>query len=135
VLGRPTSMRTTPGTRGVSCDVRWSRIGLTIKFVTFGGVSGCVGGFVQTATVDTAHAGDWVALIEGRPAVAPGTSIDFLTERSLAEQLDGYFGPVWALASTYVPYGDGGAMPAVSARLGGGGKIVGFGAWIGGAGD
>lgn len=133
-LGDPSSVRPTPGAPDLACDARWARVGLTIKFTTFGGGSPCRNGLAQGASVDASHAGRWAALVAGRPGIVAGTDVAFLGARGLAEP-DAYGRRTWTLAEVWSPYGDADYVPSVMARVARDGSIVGFDVWIGAAGD
>lgn len=125
-FGRPSSMRRR---YGVVCRVRWDRLGLLIDFVNLGGSNPCRAGFVQTGRVR----GNWTAVVGDRPAVAPGTTDDYLEHRTI-----GWYGDTsatWTLAEIWLPYGDEGYSPSLSARLNTRGSVKGFEFWVGAGGE
>jgi hypothetical protein len=127
-FGRPSERR-----RGDNfCRLRWRRLGLTITFANFGLGDPCRRGLTQWGRVRGGSA-PWTAAIGRRPAVALGTTASYLEHLVIDGRHTG--GQAWTLAEEYVPYGDGGFVPTVSALLDGRDRTVGFEFWVGAAGD
>jgi hypothetical protein len=129
-LGRPSSLRRDHE----SCRARWERVGLTIYFVNYGLGNPCRLGFAQWGRVRASgEPARWTAVVGGGPGVAAGTTEEFLDYELIGEpsETEGY----WSLADVWIPYGDAGYYPSLSARLSGGGRVSGFEFWIGAGGD
>jgi hypothetical protein len=129
-FGKPSSLRRR---YGVSCRARWDRIGLTIDFLNLGIGNPCRHGFVQAGQVRGPAASKWTAVVASDPGVALGTTEDFLDHELIGEP--GESAQVWTLADVFVPYGDAGYYPSLSALLNRGGDVRGFDFWVGAGGD
>ncbi len=129
-FGRPTSLRRR---YGVACRAQWKRIGLTIDLLNLGGRHPCRYGFVQAGRVSGPAASRWTVLIANQPGVALGTTEDFLAAELVGEP--GESRSTWTLAEVWIPYGDAGYSPSVSARLNRHGAVAGFEFWVGAGGD
>ena len=127
-FGRPSSIRRR---YGVGCRARWNRLGLTIDLINLGGRKPCRHGFVQAGRVDATRG--WTAMVAGDPGVAYGTSDDFLAHELIGEP--GETGRRWTLAEVYIPYGEDGYYPSISALLGPRGRVSGYEFWVGAGGD
>ena len=129
-LGRPSSLRR----NDVSCRAKWERLALTIHFVNFGLGNPCRVGFAQWGRV---HAGGesarWTALVNRAAGVAVDTTQEFLEYEMIGEPSE--TARYWTLADVWIPYGDAGYYPSLSARLSAGGRVRGFEFWIGAGGD
>jgi hypothetical protein len=139
-FGTPASLRRGRGYSRASCTARWRRLGLTATFVNYGGHPPCRFGYLQTARISGPRAPRWAATIGGRPGVTSGTSLAFLESEVIGE--DNVFGRrLWTLSEIWVPYGDAGYIPAVSASFSGTGRLLarnvvrGFEVYIGAGGD
>lgn len=129
-FGKPSSLRRR---YGVACRAQWKHIGLTIDLINLGGRHPCRYGLVQAGRVRGPAASRWTALIADDPGIALGT-----TERFLAAESVGESGPSasrWTLAEVWIPYGDAGYSPSVSALLNRQGAVAGFEFWVGAGGD
>jgi hypothetical protein len=129
-LGRPSSLRR----NDVSCRAKWERLALTIYFVNFGLGNPCRVGFAQWRRVHASgEPARWTAVVGRDPGVAADTTEEFLEYEMIGEPSDraGY----WTLADVWIPYGDAGYYPSLSARLSAGGRVRGFEFWIGAGGD
>jgi hypothetical protein len=139
-FGRPGSLRRGGGYSSASCTARWRRLGLTAVFVNYGARPPCRFGLLQTATIAGPRAGQWAAGIGGRPALTPGTDLAFLESEFIGED-DAFGRRLWTLSEVWVPYGDAGYIPAVSASFSGRGHLLGsdnvrgFELYIGAGGD
>jgi hypothetical protein len=139
-FGTPGSLRRGRGTSRVACTARWRRLGLTATFVNYGGNPPCRFGYLQTARIAGPRAGRWAATIGRRPGITPGTSLAFL-EREIVGEDDVFGRRLWTLSEVWVPYGDNGYIPAVSANFSGSGRLLetdvvrGFELYIGAGGD
>lgn len=129
-FGRPSSLRRR---YGVGCRARWNRIGLTIDVINLGGRDPCRHGFVQVGHVRGGAASKWTALVANDPGVVLGTSDAFLEEELVGES--GETGRAWTLAEVFIPYGDAGYYPSLSAILDRGGTVRGFEFYVGAGGD
>ena len=129
-FGKPSSVRRR---YGVSCRVRWNRIGLTIDFLNLGIGNPCRHGYVQTGYVKGPEASKWTAEVARDPGIALGTSEDFLDSELIGEP--GETDQAWTLADVFIPYGQEGYHPSVSALLNRGGAVRGFEFWVGAGGD
>jgi hypothetical protein len=139
-FGRPASLRRLRGTSRVACKARWKRLGLTATFVNFGGNPPCRFGYLQTATIAGPRVRRWTASVAGLPGITAGTSLGFL-ERVLVGEGDVFGRRLWTLSQVWVPYGDAGYIPAVSAQFSGRGRlhaedvVRGFELYVGAGGD
>jgi hypothetical protein len=139
-FGQPGSIRRGPGNARVACTARWKRLGLTALFVNYGGNPPCRFGYFQTATISGRRAADWAAIIGAQPGTTIGTSLAFLEPRSSGEH-DKFGRRRWTLSEVWLPYGDSGFYPAVSATFSGRGRLLGtdvvrgFELYIGAGGD
>jgi hypothetical protein len=139
-FGQPGSIRRGPGNSRVACTARWRRLGLTAVFVNYGGHPPCRFGHLQTATVSGPRAADWAAIIGRQAGTTTGTSLAFLERRFIGDH-DEFGGRRWTLAEVWLPYGDAGFYPAVSATFSGRGRlrginvVRGFEFYIGAGGD
>jgi hypothetical protein len=127
-FGRPSGRR-----RGDNfCQLRWRRLGLTITFANFGLGDACRRGLTQWGRVRGGST-PWTAAIGRRPPVALGTTASYLDYLAIDGRHPG--GRAWTIAEEYVPYGDGGFVPTISALLDRRDRTVGFEFWVGAAGD
>ena len=139
-FGAPHSLRRGRGYSRVACRARWRQLGLTAVFVNYGGNPPCRFGYLQTATIAGPHARRWTATVGGGPGLAPGTSLGFVETEFLGEE-DSFGRRLWTLSEVWVPYGDSGYIPAVSASFTGRGRLLGannvrgFELYIGAGGD
>jgi hypothetical protein len=129
-FGKPSSLRRR---YGVGCRARWKRIGLTIDLINLGGRHPCRHGFVQAGRVRGPAASRWTVLVANDPGVALGTTAAFLDAESVGEPGDSH--RTWTLADVWIPYGDAGHYPSVSALLSRRGAVAGFEFWVGAGGD
>ena len=129
-FGRPSSLRRR---YRVACRARWDRIGLTIDLLNLGGRNPCRHGFVQAGRVSGRHASDWTGVVAKAPGVALGTTDEFFEDAFIGEP--GETRRLWTLADVFIPYGDGGYAPSLSARLGRRGAVRGFEFWVAAGGD
>ncbi len=129
--GRPSGLRAvgSGGPRPTACFARWPRLSLRASFVNYGGTGACRNGFLQALSIAGRNAREWVAVIGSQTL---GREID--TSYLSAYDVGVRNGRAWTLAETFIPYGDAGYYPSVTARLDGG-RISGFDAWIGAGGD
>jgi hypothetical protein len=139
VFGRPTQIQGSHWGRDI-CYVTWAPLGLRAVFANFAGRPACRAGWFQTARISGPRARQWAVAINGNESVATvDTSLRYLREEALARY--DYLGEVWALSHDWLPYGEAGYYPTVSARLAysddwdGGNPVRGFGLYIGAAGD
>jgi hypothetical protein len=129
-FGKPSSLRRR---YGVGCRARWNRIGLTIDLINLGGRRPCRHGFVQAGRVTGRAASRWTAVVANDPGVALGTTDDFLNEELVGEP--GETRRTWTLAEVFIPYGDAGYYPSLSALLNPRSRVTGFEFWVGAGGD
>ena len=128
-LGEPTGKSSVYG--GEACNVRWSDIGLLIKFSNFGGGDACLpgDGYAQVLVIKGKSARRW----QTNRGLTLGNTVARLRQLHPSATLhpDG-----WWLATKYVPYGEGCPCPdaALRAKVAHG-RVSSFRAWIGGAGD
>ncbi len=129
--GRPKGIRAagSGGPRPTACFARWPKLSLRAAFVNYGGAGACRHGYLQALSVAGRNARKWVAIVGPQTL---GREID--TSYLNAYDIGTRSGRAWTLTETYIPYGDGGYYPSVSARLQSG-HISGFDAWIGAGGD
>jgi hypothetical protein len=129
-LGEP-SGKAPIGNGTDACTVRWSHIGLIIKFANFGGGDACApgDGFAQVLVIKGSKARRW----QTSRGLRLGDSVGRLRRLHPAatQHPDG-----WWLATKYVPYGQGCPCPdaALRAKVSGG-RVSSFRSWLGGAGD
>lgn len=116
----------------VSCRVTWKRLGLTLDFVNFGGHNPCRRGYLQVGRIDGPHAARWAAISGTGAGWSVGTSDAYLEDLFIGEQGEGRR---WTLAEVYVPYGEGGYIPSLSALLTSSGIVRGYEFWAGAGGD
>jgi hypothetical protein len=129
-LGRPSSIRR----NDVSCRARWDSLGLTIYFVNYGIGNPCRHGFAQSGRVRAeGKSAPWTAVVGNRPGVATGTTEDFLDYELIGEPSES--SGAWSLADAWIPYGDAGFYPILTALVSSGGRVRGFEFWIGAGGD
>jgi hypothetical protein len=129
-FGKPSSLRRR---YDVSCRARWDRIGLTIDFLNLGIGSPCRHGFVQAGQVKGPAASKWTAVVVGAPGVALGTTEGFLESELIGER--GETPHAWTLADVFIPFGDAGYYPSLSALLNRRGAVRGFDFWVGAGGE
>jgi hypothetical protein len=128
--GRPKGIRAAGGgPRPNACFARWPKLSLRAAFVNYGGAGACRHGYLQAFSVAGRNARQWVAVI-GPQTLGRGIDTSYLNAYDIGRRS----GQAWTLIETYIPYGDAGYYPSVSARLQGG-HISGFDAWIGAGGD
>jgi hypothetical protein len=128
-FGRPSSRRRD----AISCRLRWDRIGLTIVFWNLGIGNPCRHGLVQYGHVKGRAASRWTTVVARDPGVALGTTDEFLDSELIGEPHES--DQAWTLADVYIPYGDSGYYPSVTALLNDGRAVRGFEFWVGAAGD
>jgi hypothetical protein len=139
-FGPPDSLRRGRGSSRVACRARWRQLGLTAVFVNFGGNPPCRFGYLQTAMIAGSAARRWAAAIGRRPGLTPGTSLGFVETEFIGED-DAFGRRLWTLSEVWVPYGESGYIPAVSASFSGQGRLLrtdrvrGFELYIGAGGD
>ena len=124
-----------------TCHVHWRRLGIAAIFVNFGIQPACRHGFLQTLSIRGPNARDWIATVDGQPGVAVGTSYGSLDDGARRLARDPRNPRAWTLADRWLPYGDAGYFPTVSAVFAGRGPlrrdtaVVGFELYIGAGGD
>ena len=129
-LGRPSSLQR----NDVSCRAKWERLALTIHFVNFGLGNPCRVGFAQWGRAHASgESARWTAVVNRAAGVAVDTTKEFLEYEMIGEPSD--TARYWTLADVWIPYGDAGYYPSLSARLSTGGRVRGFEFWIGAGGD
>jgi hypothetical protein len=79
------------------------------------------------------EAAKWAAVVARDPGIAVGTSQEFLDSELIGEP--GETGRTWTLADVFIPYGDEGYYPSLSALLNRVGAVRGFEFWVGAGGD
>jgi hypothetical protein len=129
-FGKPSSLRRR---YDVSCRARWKRLGLTIDFLNLGLSSPCRHGYLQAGYVKGPEAARWTAVVAGDPGVALGTTDAFLDSEFVGEP--GETDQAWTLADVYIPYGEAGYYPSLSALLNPSGAVRGYEFWVGAGGD
>jgi hypothetical protein len=71
--------------------------------------------------------------VAGDPGVALGTTDAFLDSEFVGEP--GETDQAWTLADVYIPYGEAGYYPSLSALLNPSGAVRGYEFWVGAGGD
>ena len=132
-FGRPSSLRRRHGSWRVSCRAHWRRLGLTIDLLNLGGRNPCRHGFVQSGRVRGRSPWPWTAVVGRQLGVALGTTDSYLDAEYIGES--GIDQRTWTLDEVYIPYGDGGFAPSLSALLDQHGRVNGFEFWVGAGGD
>jgi len=129
-FGKPSTLRRR---YGVACRATWRSLGLTIDLLNLGGQDPCRHGYVQAGRVTGPMAAGWTAIVARGPGVVVGTSDTYLEAELVGEP--GQSSRLWTLGEVWVPYGDAGYAPALSARLDRRGSVAGFEFWVGAGGD
>ena len=78
-------------------------------------------------------AAGWTAIVARDPGLVVGTSDTYLEAELIGEP--GRSSRLWTLGEVWIPYGDAGYAPALSARLDRRGSVAGFEFWVGAGGD
>ena len=129
-FGKPSSLRRS---YRVACRARWNRIGLTIDFINLGGRNPCRHGYLQAGRVRGNTSPRWTAVVGRDSGVAVGTTDVFLDYERIGEPGD--TDRAWTLAKVFIPYGEPGYYPSLSALLSRAGAVGGFEFWVGAGGD
>jgi hypothetical protein len=106
---------------------------LTIDFLNLGLGNPCRHGYVQSGSVRGPDAAKWTGVVAGDAGVALGTTDAFLDSELVGEP--GPTDRAWTLADVFIPYGEAGYYPSLSALLSRGGAVRGYEFWVGAGGD